>query len=124
MFKGLRSVIYPVSDIVRAKTWYTALLGQEPYFDESFYVGYTVGGFELGLDPNGTPAPIGGGGPLAYWGVDDIDAAFQALREHGAGERSAVQDVGGGIRVATLTDPFGNAIGIIQNPHFSLESVR
>ena len=51
---------------------------------------------------------------MAYWGVEDIDVAVDRLREHGAGERSAVQDVGGGIRVAILTDPFGNAVGIIR----------
>lgn len=123
MFKGLRTVIYPVGDLARARAWYTELLGQEPYFDEPFYVGYAVGGFELGLDPSGTPAAAAGG-PVAYWGVADIEAAFRRLREHGAGERAPVQDVGDGIRTAALTDPFGNAIGIIENPHFSVENVR
>ena len=123
MFNGLRTVIYPVGDLARAKAWYSVLLGQEPYFDEPFYVGYTVGGFELGLDPNGVAA-ASAGGPVAYWGVPDIDAAFRRLREHGAGERVPIQDVGDGIRTATVTDPFGNALGIIQNPHFSVEQVR
>ena len=123
MFNGLRTVIYPVGDLARAKAWYSVLLGQEPYFDEPFYVGYTVGGFELGLDPNGVAA-ASAGGPVAYWGVPDIDAAFRRLRERGAGERVPIQDVGDGIRTATVTDPFGNALGIIQNPHFSVEQVR
>jgi predicted enzyme related to lactoylglutathione lyase len=122
MFQGLRTVIYPVSDLAQATEWYSTLLGQAPYFDQPFYVGFTVGGFELGLDPNAPAATDGG--PTAYWGVTDIDAAFARLRDLGASERSPIQDVGDGIRVAVLRDPFGNAIGIIDNPHFSLASVR
>jgi predicted enzyme related to lactoylglutathione lyase len=124
MIEGLRTVIYPVADLARAKAWYSALTGQEPYFDQPFYVGYTVGGFELGLDPNGTPAPAEAGGPVAYWGVPDIDDAYRRLRASGAGERAPIADVGDGIRVAVVTDPFGNAIGIIENPHFRTENVR
>jgi predicted enzyme related to lactoylglutathione lyase len=124
MFQGLRTVIYPVSDIERAKAWYSALLGQEPYFDQPFYVGYSVGGFELGLDPNGVPAAAPEGGPIAYWGVADIEAAMDRLRELGAVERSPIQDVGDGILVAIVNDPFGNQIGVIRNPHFSLADVR
>ena len=124
MFEGLRTVIYPVTDLARAKVWYSALLGQEPYFAEPFYVGYTVGGFELGLDPNGTAAPAEVGGPVAYWGVPDINTAARRLRELDADERVPIQDVGGGIRMAVVADPFGNALGIIENPHFRVESVR
>lgn len=123
MLLGLRTIIYPVTDLARAKEWYTALAGHGPYFDEPFYVGFAVGGFELGLDPNGTP-PASLGGPVTYWGVEEIEAVHRRLRDLGAGEREPVRDVGDGIRVATLTDPFGNAIGIIQNPYFSLENVR
>lgn len=123
MFEGLRTIIYPVNDLARATEWYSTLLGQPPYFDQPFYVGFEVGGFELGLDPTGT-APAGAGGPVAYWGVADIAAAYQRLGELGAGERTPVQDVGDGIQTAVLSDPFGNAIGIIQNPNFSLEKVR
>jgi predicted enzyme related to lactoylglutathione lyase len=124
MIEGLRTVIYPVADLARAKAWYSALTGQEPYFDQPFYVGYTVGGFELGLDPNGKTAPAEDGGPVAYWGVRDIDDAYAKLRELGAGERAPIADVGDGIRVAVVTDPFANAIGIIENPHFRVENVR
>lgn len=123
MFEGLRTVIYPAGDLAAATAWYSTLLGLEPYFDQPFYVGFAVGGFELGLLPDGPPA-TGTGGPVAYWGVQDIDAAFARMRALGAGERVAVQDVGDGIRTAVLTDPFGNAIGIIENPHFSVANVR
>lgn len=123
MFEGLRTVIYPTSDLAAARAWYSTLLGQEPYFDQPFYVGFAVGGFELGLLPDGDAA-TSDGGPVAYWGVLDIDATFARLRALGAGERVAVQDVGDGIRTAVLTDPSGNAIGIIENPHFSVANVR
>ena len=117
MFQGLRTVIYGTSELEKAKSWYSQVLGIAPYFDEPFYVGFNVGGFELGLDPN---APTGTTGPAPYWGVPDAHAAFQKLIELGATEQSAVQDVGDGILTGLVTDPFGNTLGIIQNPHFSI----
>ncbi len=123
MLQGLRTIIYPVNDLARAREWYSTLLGQQPYFDQPFYVGFEVGGFELGLDPNGMSARAAGG-PVTYWGVTDIEAAFRRLGELGAGEHSPVANVGDAIKVAVVTDPFGNALGIIQNPHFSPEKVR
>lgn len=123
MLKGLRTVIYPVTDITEAKAWYRALLGQEPYFDQPFYVGFAVGGFELGLDPGSGRAP-GADGALAYWGVDSINAAVQRLAELGISEQTPIHDVGDDIRMAVCSDPFGNAIGIIENPHFTVADVR
>jgi predicted enzyme related to lactoylglutathione lyase len=121
MFSGLRTVIYHVGDLDRAKEWYGAVLGTRPYFDEPFYVGFDVGGFELGLQPDESSAPRASTGVVAYWGVDDADAAFGRLLELGATEHSGVQDVGDGIRVATVLDPYSNVLGVIENPHFSLE---
>ena len=52
MFLGLRTVKYDVADIAKAKEWYTKVFGVEPYFDQpEFYVGYNIGGYELGLTP-------------------------------------------------------------------------
>ena len=121
MFHGLRTVIYHVGDLDRAKEWYGVVLGIRPYFDEPFYVGFDVGGFELGLQPDEPGAPRASTGVVAYWGVDDADAAFGRLLELGATGHSGVQDVGEGIRVATVLDPYGNMLGVIENPHFSLE---
>ena len=122
MFQGLRTVIYHVSDLDRAKAWYSSVLGIEPYFDQPFYVGFNVGGYELGLDPNMSTSGAGGVG--AYWGVSDCEAAVNRLLELGASAHSPVQDVGEGIRVATVNDPFGNLIGVIENPHFSIASAK
>jgi predicted enzyme related to lactoylglutathione lyase len=115
MLNGLRTVVYPVSDAARARAWYSEALGIEPYFDEPFYVGFDVGGYELGLDPNNEDPSAG---PVTYWGVDDADAALTQLRARGARLHRDVQDVGEGIRLASVLDPDGNIVGIIQNPHF------
>jgi predicted enzyme related to lactoylglutathione lyase len=120
MIKGLRTVIYQVEDLAKAKDWYASILGFAPYFDEPFYVGFNVGGFELGLDPNGEKVSKGNNA-IAYWGVSDIEKAFEKLNELGAETDSEITDVGEGIKVATVKDPFGNIFGIIENPHFKIE---
>jgi predicted enzyme related to lactoylglutathione lyase len=122
-FQGLCTVVYHASDLDKAKSWYTAVLGIQPYFDQPFYVGFSVGGYELGLKPDASGIPADKAGVVIYWGVADAQAAFDRLTSLGAVEHSAVQDVGDGIRVATVLDPFGNIFGIIQNPHFKLPQI-
>jgi predicted enzyme related to lactoylglutathione lyase len=121
MIQGLRTVIYHVTDLAKAKAWYSKVLEQEPYFDQPFYVGYAVGGFELGLVPDGKSGP---GGAVAYWGVANAAAVVKRLEELGAAIVEPLQDVGEGIRVATVADPFGNSFGVIENPNFSVAKVR
>ena len=115
---GLRTVIYHVPDLARAKQWYSTAFETKPYFDEPFYVGFNIGGFELGLDPDVKGVKPGPGGTVAFWGVPKIDAAVEHFVKAGATLKSAVQDVGEGIRIATVADPFGNLMGLIENPHF------
>jgi catechol 2,3-dioxygenase-like lactoylglutathione lyase family enzyme len=112
---GLRTVIYPAPDLAAAKAWWASVLGSDPYFDQPFYVGFDVGGYELGLDPD--PA-AGGAGPRTYWGVADAGAALAELLSHGARPHTEVTDVGEGIRVASVLEPSGHIVGIIENPHF------
>ena len=119
-FLGLRTAIYHAPDLDKAKAWYSQVLGIAPYFDQPFYVGFDVGGYELGLDPDASTTPGGAGGTVVYWGVVDAPAALARLLALGATERSGVQEVGGDIKVASVFDPFGNIFGIIQNPHFTL----
>lgn len=121
MILGLRTAIYPVDDLAAAKQWYAQVLGLSPYFDEPFYVGFSVGGFELGLVPDGE---AGVAGPQPLWGVADASQVFARLVELGASPLDAVTDVGGGIKVGAVTDPFGNRFGIIENPHFDAANVR
>ena len=123
MFQGLRTVIYHAADLAAAKQWYARALGVQPYFDEPFYVGFNVAGYELGLDPDPSSATGSGSSAIAYWGVADAQAALTRLVELGATDRMGVQDVGGDIRLASVIDPFGNVFGIIENPHFTLEKI-
>lgn len=122
--QGLRTTIYKVTDAARAKAWYAKVFGIEPYFDEPFYVGFNVGGYELGLDPDVSDQSPGAGGSLAYWGVASMEATMKALKAEGVKVRSDARDVGDGIKVAAIEDPFGNVIGLIENPHFKGEDVR
>ncbi len=123
MIQGLRTAAYPAPDLARAKAWYTQALGVAPYFDEPFYVGFNVGGFELGLVPDAPPTPAPGG-VVALWGVADIGAEFSRLLALGARVHEEPKDVGGGIVCASVLDPCGNIFGLIHNPHFDPKSVR
>ncbi|MBC7858595.1 MAG: VOC family protein [Burkholderiaceae bacterium] len=111
----------PCRTTTAAKVWYAGVLGAAPCFDQPFYVGFAVGGFELGLVPDGAP---GATGATAYWGVTDAAAELARLASLDAVPHEALQDVGGGIRVATLLDPDGNRLGIIEKPHFDPGAVR
>ena len=121
MFLGLRTAIYPVKDLNAAKAWYALVLDQGPYFDEVFYVGFAVGGFELGLMPDGE---AGVTGPQPLWGVEDVAVELARLVSLGGELLEPVTDVGEGIRVAAIKDPFGNRLGLIENPHFRRDDVR
>lgn len=111
---GLRTVIYPAPQLDEAKAWWTARLGAGPYFDEPFYVGYEVAGYELGLLPTADPAD----GVLTYWGVDDVTVAVAEAVAAGAGVHTPAAEVGEGIVTATVRTPHGAILGLIRNPHF------
>jgi predicted enzyme related to lactoylglutathione lyase len=121
MFLGLRTAIYHVDDIEKGKAWYTEVLGLKPYFDEPFYVGFNVGGYELGLQPSEGQSGEKADGAVAYWGVADAADVFKQMLKLGATIHEVVQDVGGGIKVTTVKDPFGNIFGIIENPNFKIQ---
>ncbi|WP_420576091.1 VOC family protein [Ekhidna sp.] len=116
---GLRTTIYMVPDIAKAKSWYSKAFGQDPYFDEPFYVGFNIGGYELGLHPE-KKGQKRADNVESYWGVEDIRKEHTRLLELGAKEHTEIKEVGGGIEVTTLLDPWDNVIGLIYNPHFKL----
>ena len=125
MILGLRTAIYPAPDLQQAKKWYSDLLGQSPYFDQPFYVGFSVGGFELGLVPEAMPTTMPSTlGPQTLWGVQSAEAAYRRPIPLGATPLEPVTEVGEGIKVAAVTDPFGNRFGVIENPHFNAADVR
>jgi predicted enzyme related to lactoylglutathione lyase len=121
MIQGLRTVVYYAPDLAQAKAWYSKVLDVKPYFDERFYVGFNVGGFELGLDPDGRH---GRGSSTTYWGVANAKEAVARLVELGATVEEEVAEVGGGIKTATVIDPFGNVFGVIENPHFDASRMQ
>lgn len=111
---GLRSLIYPSSDVATAKAWWTDFLGFDPYFDEPFYVGFNVGGYELGL----VASDADDVGPTTYWAVEDVAGAVEHAVARGAVTREEPNDVGEGIIVASVDNPLGQTVGFIYNPHF------
>ena len=120
MFLGLRTAVYYVNDIPKGRDWYALILGFLPYFDEPFYVGFNVAGYELGLQPTEGEEVVQASKAAVYWGVESCEAAIKDLLAKGATANEDVQDVGGGIKVASVKDPFGNIFGVIENPHFNL----
>lgn len=114
---GLRTVIYPSVDLEKDTRWWIEVLGIEPYFNQPFYVGFSVAGYELGLLPGADPKD----GALSYWGVDDVAAAVDAMVSAGSNIHTPIADVGEGIITATVLAPTGSIIGLIHNPHFVLE---
>jgi hypothetical protein len=115
--EGLRTVIYPSPDLDAAKAWWSGVLGIGPYFDEPFYVGYDVAGYELGLLPTADPSD----GALTYWEVADVAGAVATAIAAGASEHTPVADVGDGIVTATVRAPTGAILGLIHNPHFGAD---
>ena len=113
MNPGVTTIIYPVSDIARAKTLFQTFLGVEPYVDQPYYVGFKVGEQEIGLDPNGHGKGLTG--PVAFREVTDIRQGLQRLLDAGAQTVQDVQDVGGGRLIATAKDADGNMVGLIQD---------
>jgi lactoylglutathione lyase len=117
---GLRTTIYKVANLNEAKEWYSKAFGTKQYFDEPYYVGFNIGGYELGLLPEENPNTNKAESVLSYWGVDDIEKAFARLIELGAIVHEKPTNVGGDLMVASVKDPWGNIIGIIYNPEFKL----
>jgi len=117
---GLRTTVNKVADLAKAKEWYGEAFQIAPYFDEPFYVGFNVAGYELGLMPDDMPAADKTDNVLSYWGVADIATELARLKSLGATAESDPVNVGGNIMVAELKDPWGNTIGLIYNPEFKL----
>ena len=113
MFKKLRTVVYHVSDLESAKQWYSQITNMEPYFDQPFYVGFDINGCELGLDPDMTGVSAGNHS-FVYWSVVGIENCVDSLIAKGAILSDAIKEVGDGIKVAVVNDPWGNAVGLIE----------
>ncbi len=110
MNKGIKTIIYPVKDVSKAKTLFRKLLGVEPYSDQSYYVGFKLGDQDIGLVPQGQHL-----GMTAFYHVDDIKHSLQILLDAGSQIIQDIKDVGGGRLIASVKDEDSNIIGLIQN---------
>ena len=117
---GLRTTIYIVSDLNAAKIWYANAFNVEAYFDEPYYVGFNIGGFELGLQPDKNSTSKKTITVISYWGVTNIRQSHKRLIEIGAKSHEEPTNVGGELMVSSVFDPWGNVIGLIYNPSFQI----
>jgi len=128
MLRGLATISYFADDLTAARDWYTRLLGTEPYFVRELdgrlaYVEFRIGDYqhELGIIDRRF-APRGRSdepsGVVAYWHVDDVQAAFGRLMLLGATVLEQPVERGPGFVTASVVDPFGNILGVMFNRHY------
>ncbi len=115
-YLGLRSLIYPAPKLQESKEWWKKTLGKDPYFDDGGYVGFDLGGYELGLNSFSRTLK----GPITYIGVEDVHRALDSLTADGAKVLMSPTEVGGGIILADVETPNGEVFGVIFNPHFNV----
>ena len=111
--QGIKTVLHPVSDLAASKAVYAALLGIEPQTDSTYYVGFETEGQHIGLVPGG--GPQGMTSPVSYWHVPDIEAKLAEVVAAGATVTEPAHEVGAGRLVATVVDPDGNVLGLLQD---------
>ena len=119
---GLRTVVYMVDELEKATAWYSKAFNAKPYWDTPYYVGFNIGGYELGLHPKEKAKGTDNGTVLSYWGVENVKKAYDLLIQLGATKHEEPNNVGGEIVLATVYDPWKNIIGIIYNPDFKLHN--
>lgn len=120
-FYGLRTVRYSARDVAAARRWYSDVLGQVPYADRPGYVGFNVGGFELGIARDTVMPHVSN---IVYWGVADAAKSYARLISKGAFDFEPVREIGGGVKIGAVRDPFGNIFGVVENPEFRYSPPR
>jgi predicted enzyme related to lactoylglutathione lyase len=111
MNQGIKTIIYPVKDITRAKTVFSKFSDVQPYADQPYYVGFKIGDQDIGLVPKGLNAGI-----TAFYHVDDIKSSLRLLLDSGAQVQQDIKDVGGRALIASVIDAEGNVVGLRQAP--------
>ncbi len=122
--RGIATVNIWAADHSKAVSWYSELLKVKPYFERPGYAEFRVGDYETEvgiIDSSYAPYlafPDKPAGAVIYWQVDDVQAMFSKLLTMNSTELEAPKDRGNGFTTATVVDPFGNMLGIMQNPHY------
>jgi predicted enzyme related to lactoylglutathione lyase len=123
MLRGFATVSYYADDLAAAEQWYADLLGIDAYFHVPGYTEFRVGDDEdeLGLIDGRyrPPGPQGAGGQIVFWHVDELEASLERVQGLGATLAQPIIDRGEGFRTAVVVDPFGNQVGLMQNPHWA-----
>ena len=118
---GVATLSIWADDHGAAVKWYTRQFGIHPYYERQGYAEFRVGEAqtELGIiDKRFGPPQSAPSGVIVYWAVTDVAAKLKELKQEGAQEYQPLQDRGNGFITTTVVDPFGNILGIMQNPHF------
>ena len=116
---GLRTHIVRAKNIKEVADWYSKVFQTQAYFENESYIGFDVAGFEFGVFKIFPGEEIVVGKNLnIYWWVEDIEGEFSRIQGLWAKISGKITDVGGGIRMAEFTDPYGNMFWIIYNPNF------
>ena len=111
MFQGLRGIVYKVSDIEKAKNWYSKVFNTKPILDTPFAMLFSVGDSIFALSPATNTTIKSDDSIIAYWEVNDIDSQYKRLLQLGATVHTEITIVLNSKR-ATVIDPFGNVMGI------------
>lgn len=122
--RGFATISLFADDHHAARDWYAELLGLQPYFDRPGYAEFRFGDYqhELGLIDRKyvpwLPRTDRAAGVIAYWHTDDVRGMLARLLAMGATQVEDVTERGSGFVTASVTDPFGNLLGIMYNPHY------
>lgn len=128
MIRGLTTTTFFADDMAAARIWYTKIFGTEPYFirdagPSHAYLEWRIGDYqhEFGLlNARFAPHPQAErpSGAIIYWAVDDVETTYRHLLTLGATEHDKPTERGPGFITASVTDPFGNVLGIMYNQHY------
>jgi predicted enzyme related to lactoylglutathione lyase len=126
--RGMATVSFWADDVPAAAAWYGQLLGVEPYFvrptaQNPQYIEFRLGDYqhELGIissDFKQPDAPTQPGGAVLYWHVDDVQVMLDKVIAMGATAYQPLVQREAGFVTASVLDPFGNILGLMQNPHY------
>lgn len=113
MIKDIQEIMMFVSDIGRAKVWYSEFLNIQPNIDDDNYCQFKLGRVELGLHPADEKMSSGRAGTVAYWQVDNMNLVIQKACDTGAQVYRGPRELADR-KICQILDPFGNVLGLVE----------